>query len=71
MKQIFILEKHELDELRNGEPLKILLGDQTITLHRTAAEKGVPDDQAGNSESDERKQGPDQMLVLQHEPGEH
>jgi len=32
MRQIFILEKEELDDLRRGEPLKIMFGDQTITL---------------------------------------
>lgn len=32
MKQIFILEKEELNELKRGESLKILFGDQTITL---------------------------------------
>lgn len=32
MKQIFILEREELNELKRGEPLKIVFGDQIITL---------------------------------------
>ncbi len=32
MRQIFILEKEELEDLKRGEPLKIMFGDQTITL---------------------------------------
>ncbi len=32
MKQIFILEREEIADLRRGAPLKIVLGDQTITL---------------------------------------
>jgi hypothetical protein len=32
MKQIFILEREELNELKRGEALKIVFGDQIITL---------------------------------------
>ncbi len=32
MRQIFILERHELAGLRQGQPLTIVLGDQKITL---------------------------------------
>lgn len=39
MKQIFILEKEELADLRRGEPLKIVLGDQTITLQADVVKK--------------------------------
>lgn len=32
MKQIFILEREELNDLKRGEALKIVFGDQIITL---------------------------------------
>ena len=32
MKQIFILEREEMNELKRGEALKIVFGDQIITL---------------------------------------
>jgi hypothetical protein len=39
MRQIFILEKDELTALRQGEPLVILLGKESITLQADVVRK--------------------------------
>ena len=48
MKQIFILELHELADLKRGEPLTILLGTQEITLQAEGKRRAL-NDPVGNA----------------------
>ncbi len=62
MKQIFILEREEMDELKRGEPLKIILGDQTITLQADVIKKAVANKQDRRTRAPGEKTITDQVF---------
>ena len=56
MKQIFILERDELAALRNGEPLRLVLGDQQITIQADVVRR-TPHIVADGEQNGRRKWG--------------
>jgi biotin operon repressor len=54
MKQIFILERDELAALKNGEPLRLVLGDQQITIQADVVRR-MPRIAAGGEQNGRRK----------------
>lgn len=64
MKQIFILEREEMNELKRGEALKIVFGDQTITLQADVPRRPSGLELSGRERATNSRRGPNGATTI-------